>query len=225
VDKEDELIDGASVRIVGKDRTNQKIIARNDGTYYLEVVPGMDYVMMGSASGHLNQKQLLSVPPDEKSETYYVDFYLPPTDKPVVVDNIFYDFNKATLRPESKEALDELVVMLEVNPNVTIELSAHTDRKGSEAYNDDLSLRRAQSVVDYLISKGIVADRLVAAGYGKLRPKAVTKSAAEIFDFLPEGQLLTPEFIGTLDSDDQSIADQMNRRTEFMVLSTTYGLY
>jgi peptidoglycan-associated lipoprotein len=225
LNKEEELIDGAAVRIVGKDGTNQKIIARNDGTYYLEVAPGMDYVLLGSAPGYLNQKQLLSVPTDEKSETYYIDFYLPPTDKPVVVDNIFYDFNKATLRPESKEALDELVVMLEVNPNVTIELSAHTDRKGSEPYNIDLSQRRAQSVVNYLISKGIAADRLVATGYGKSRPKAVTAVVAEIFDFLPEGQLLTPEFIETLNQEDQSIADQINRRTEFMVLSTTYGLY
>jgi peptidoglycan-associated lipoprotein len=225
LDKDEELIDSASVRIVGKNGTNQKLFIRNDGTYYLEVVPGMEYVMMGSAPGFLNQKRVLTVPADEKSETYYVDFYLPPTDKPVVVDHIFYDFNKATLRPESKEALDELIAMLEDNPNVTIELSAHTDRVGSEAYNIDLSQRRAQSVVDYLIRGGIAADRLVAVGYGKSRPKTVTKAITEIFDFLPEGQLLTPEFIQTLDPSDREIADQINRRTEFMVLSTTYGLY
>jgi len=225
LDKEEEIIEDATVRIVGKDGTNQRFVARKDGTYFMEVVPGMDYVMMGSAPGYLNQKQTLSVPNDKKNETYYVDFYLPSISKPNVVDNIFYDFDKATLRPESKEALDELIAMMEDNPNVTIELSAHTDRKGSDAYNQNLSQRRAQSVVDYLIKNRVAADRLEAMGYGKTQPKEVTKNVAEIFDFLQEGQVLTEEFIGTLDKDDQEFADQINRRTEFRVLSTNYGLY
>ncbi|MDR0799578.1 MAG: OmpA family protein, partial [Dysgonamonadaceae bacterium] len=225
LDKEEELIDSATVRIVGKDGTNQRIFVRTDGTYYMEVKPGTDYVMMASAPGFLNQKQTFSVPGEMKNETYYVDFYLPPTDKPVVIDHIFYDFNKASLRLESKEALDELVTMMEDNPNITIELSAHTDRVGSDAYNVDLSQRRAQSVVDYLIRGGVASDRLVAVGYGKSQPKTVTKSEAEIFEFLPEGQVLDTEFIEKLDPSDRVIADQINRRTEFKVLTTNYGLY
>jgi peptidoglycan-associated lipoprotein len=225
LDKDEELIDDASVRIVGKNGTNQRFVVRKDGSYYMEVVPGMDYVMLGSAKGYLNQKQVLSVPDDGKSETYYVDFYLPSISKPVVIDNIFYDFDKATLRPESKEALDEVIAMLNDNPNVTIELSAHTDRKGTEAYNQNLSQRRAQSVVDYLIAHGVASDRLQAMGYGKSQPKTVTKSAAEIFEFLPEGQVLDEAFVGTLPPEDQEFADQINRRTEFKVLSTNYGLY
>jgi peptidoglycan-associated lipoprotein len=226
LDKDEEIIDSlASVRIVGKDGTDRRVFGKNDGTYTAEVTRGMDYVMMGSAPGYLNQKQTLSVPDEEKSETFYVDFYLASISKPVLIENIFYDFNKATLRPESKQALDELVALLNDNPNVTIELSAHTDRIGSDKYNIDLSQRRAQSVVDYLIKSGIEKDRLTAVGYGKSRPQTVSKKAAAKYDFLKEGQVLDSTFVDTLPPQEQAIADQLNRRTEFRVLSTNYRLY
>jgi peptidoglycan-associated lipoprotein len=209
---------------VGKDGTNQRIFVRADGTYSMEVVSGMDYVMMAGAPSYLNQKQTLNVADVEKSETFYVDFYLASMSKPVLIENIFYDFNKATLREESKKALDELIAMLEDNPNVSIELAAHTDRVGSDAYNDNLSQRRAQSVVDYLIANGIATGRLTAKGYGKSTPATVNKNLHEKHDFLPEGQALTADFIETLGPIQQAIADQINRRTEFRVLSTNYRL-
>jgi peptidoglycan-associated lipoprotein len=224
LNRDEEEIEGAAVRIVGKDGVNQRIFTKTDGTYSMEVVPGIDYVMMASAPGYLNQKQTLSVSGEEKNETYYVDFSLPSISKPVLIENIFYDFNKATLRPESKEALQALISLLEDNPNVTIELSAHTDRIGLDKYNENLSQRRAQSVVDYLIHGGIAHDRLTAKGYGKSTPKTVTKSIAEKYDFLPEGQVLDATFIETLEPVQQAIADQINRRTEFQVLSTNYKL-
>ncbi|MDL2222967.1 OmpA family protein [Bacteroidales bacterium OttesenSCG-928-M11] len=225
LNREEEEIKDARIRIVGKDGTNQQLFARSDGTYFLPVTPGVEYVMMGSAPGYLNQRQTLEVPHRDKSETFYVDFYLNSISKPEVIENIFYDFDKATLRPESKNALDTLIMMLEDNPNITIELSAHTDRKGTEEYNINLSQRRAQSVVDYLIRHGIETDRLTAVGYGKTRPQTVTKSIFERYEFLPEGQVLSVDFIETLAPEEQAIADQINRRTEFMVLSTDYGLF
>jgi len=225
LDKDEEEIDNATVRIVGKDGTDQRIFARKDGTYTAQAVAGMEYVFLGSAPGYLNQKQTLMVPLQEKSEVFYVDFYLPSISKPVLIENIFYDFDKATLRPESKEALEEIIQMLEDNPNVTIELSAHTDRKGSEEYNMNLSQRRAQSVVDYLIQGGIEKERLTAVGYGKSQPKAVTKNLASRYEFLPEEQILDEEFISTLTPEQQEIADQINRRTEFKVLRTNYKLF
>ncbi|MDR1719447.1 MAG: OmpA family protein [Dysgonamonadaceae bacterium] len=225
LDKEEEIIDEASVRIVGKDGTNLRIQVRKDGTYNSEVAPGMSYVMMAGAKGYLNQKQTLEVPPEEKSQTFYVDFSLSSISKPVLIDNIFYDFDKATLRPESKTGLDELIAMLEDNPNVTIELLSHTDRKGTEAYNQNLSQRRAQSVVDYLIEHGIEKERLTAVGYGKSVPQTVNKNTAKIYDFLPEGRLLDESFILTLTPEQQEIADQINRRTEFKVLRTNYRLF
>ena len=225
VSKDEEIIDNATVRMVGKDGTDQRLFVRKDGTYMTELVRGMEYVMLGSAPGFLNHKEILLAPDEEKDEIIYVDFYLASITKPVLIENIFYDFNRATLRPDSKEALDELIDLLNDNPNVTIELSAHTDRIGTEEYNIDLSQRRAQSVVDYLIRGGIEKDRLTATGYGKSDPKTVTKNLAGKYEFLPEGQKLDAEFIETLSPKEQEVADQINRRTEFKVLRTDYRLF
>ena len=224
-DVDEYPIEDATVRIVGKDGLNVKVPVKKDGTYRVELERDIRYVMMASARGYLNQNYELHTGPEEKNETYIVDFFLSPISKPVVIDNIFYDFDKATLRPESKKALDEMITMLNDNPNVTIELGAHTDRKGTDQYNERLAQRRAQSVVDYLIAGGIEAARLEAKGYGESVPKTINKKMAKQFDFLKEGDVLTEEFILALPPEQQEIADQINRRTEFKVLRTNYNLF
>lgn len=224
-DVDEYPIEDATVRIVGKDGLNLKVPVKKDGTYRVELERDIRYVMMASARGYLNQNYELHTGPEEKNETYIVDFFLSPISKPVVIDNIFYDFDKATLRPESKKALDEMIKMLNDNPNVTIELGAHTDRKGTDQYNERLAQRRAQSVVDYLIAGGIEAARLEAKGYGESVPKTINKKMAKQFDFLKEGDVLTEEFILALPPEQQEIADQINRRTEFKVLRTNYNLF
>ena len=224
-DVDEYPIEDATVRIVGKDGLNVKVPVKKDGTYRVELERDIRYVMMASARGYLNQNYELHTGPEEKNETYIVDFFLSPISKPVVIDNIFYDFDKATLRPESKKALDEMIKMLTDNPNVTIELGAHTDRKGTDQYNERLAQRRAQSVVDYLIAGGIEAARLEAKGYGESVPKTINKKMAKQFDFLKEGDVLTEEFILALPPEQQEIADQINRRTEFKVLRTNYNLF
>lgn len=153
-----------------------------------------------------------------------MDFFLSPISKPVVIDNIFYDFDKATLRPESKKALDEMIKMLNDNPNVTIELGAHTDRKGTDQYNERLAQRRAQSVVDYLIAGGIEAARLEAKGYGESVPKTINKKMAKQFDFLKEGDVLTEEFILARRPEQQEIADRSTaeRNSRSYVQTITY---
>lgn len=224
-DVDEYPIEDATVRIVGKDGLNVKVPVKKDGTYRVELERDIRYVMMASARGYLNQNYELHTGPEEKNETYIVDFFLSPISKPVVIDNIFYDFDKATLRPESKKALDEMIKMLNDNPNVTIELGAHTDRKGTDQYNERLAQRRAQSVVDYLIAGGIESARLEAKGYGESVPKTINKKMVKQFDFLKEGDVLTEEFILTLPPEQQEIADQINRRTEFKVLRTNYNLF
>ena len=129
------------------------------------------------------------------------------------------------LTEEEKKALDEMIKMLNDNPNVTIELGAHTDRKGSDKYNERLAQRRAQSVVDYLIAGGIAQDRLEAKGYGESVPKTINKRMAKQYDFLNEGDVLSEEFILKLSPEQQEIADQINRRTEFKVIRTNYNLF
>lgn len=225
LDKDEEPVPNAVIRIVGNDGSNQKQVARNDGSFSFPLDRGISYVMLAGAKGYLNAKQEFTSDTAEEDAEYNVDFILVPVTKPVVVDNIFYDFDKATLRPESKTALDELAQVLRDNPNVTIEMASHTDRKGSEAYNIDLSGRRAKSVIDYLISVGIAPDRLQSQGYGKSRPKTITKKLAREYPQFPEGTVLTEEYILTLPEADQEAADQINRRTEFQVLSLDYKMF
>lgn len=217
VDKDDEPVPNAVIRIVGNDGSNQKEVARDDGSFRFGLQRGVKYVMMAGAKGYLNKKVEFESDSAEEDAEYGIDFILASISKPSVVENIFYDFDKATLRAESKEALDEIAVMLEDNPNVSIEMSAHTDRKGSEEYNIALSERRAKSVVDYLVGKGINPNRLTWVGYGKSRPKTVTKRINKEFPQFEEGAELTEDFIETLSEEDQEAADQINRRTEFQV--------
>ncbi len=214
----------ALVYVVGDDGTNEKISVKGDGSFQKILKPGVKYVMLGTASGYLNVKQEISVRQSEESEDYTLQFPLPPINIPVLIDNIFYEFDKATLTAESTEALDKLVLMLNENPNITIELSAHCDYRGNDLYNQRLSQRRAESVVRYLIDHGIKKDRLTAVGYGESRPKLVRKRLAEAHPFLNEGDTLTEAFISNLKKEEQEICNSLNRRTEFRVLRTTYGL-
>lgn len=217
VDKDDEPVPNAIIRIVGNDGSNQKEVARDDGSFKFNLQRGVKYVMLAGAKGYLNQKVEFESDSAEEDAEYGIDFILASINKPSVVENIFYDFDKATLRPESKTALDEIAVMLDDNPNVSIEMGSHTDRMGSDEYNIDLSERRAKSVVDYLVEKGINPSRLTWVGYGESRPKTVTKRINKEYPQFEEGVTLDEEFIETLSEEDREAADQINRRTEFQV--------
>lgn len=214
----------AQVYMIGSDGTNLKLGVKSDGSFEKELTPGVEYMFLATCKGFLNHKEELKVVPMNDSHEYVLQFPLASITAPVLIDNIFYDFNKATLRPESQTALDELVKLLNENPNVTIELSSHCDYKGSSAYNKLLAQRRAESVVNYLVDKGIVRDRLSPVGYGKEKPKTIKKKLTEKLTWLKEGDVLTEEFIKKLDPEKQEICNQLNRRTEFIVLRTTYGL-
>jgi outer membrane protein OmpA-like peptidoglycan-associated protein len=211
--------------MVGNDGTNLKLSVRGDGSFTQEIKAGVDYVFLGTCKGFLNHQEQLRVEPVKKSEEYVLQFPLANISAPVLIENIFYDFDKATLRPESQTALDELVKLLNENPNITIELSAHTDYKGSDQYNEGLSQRRAESVVNYLIAHGIAPDRLTPKGYGEGKPKRIKRKVAERYLFLKEGDILTEDFIAQLPEEQQEQCNQLNRRTEFTVLRTTYGLF
>ena len=215
----------ALVYLVGSDGTNEKLSVKGDGSFEKQLRPGTDYIFLATCKGFLNHKEELSVKRSDESHEYVLQFPLASITAPVLIDNIFYDFDKATLRPESEKALDELVKLLNENPNVTIELSAHCDYKGSAEYNKMLSQRRAEAVVNYLTAKGIARDRLSPVGYGKEKPKTVRKKLTEKYPWLKENDVLTEDFILKLDKDKQEICNQLNRRTEFIVLRTTYGMF
>ena len=225
LDRDEEPVPNAVIRIVGNDGSNQKAVGKDDGTFQFNLQRGVKYVMMADAKGYLNGKQEFESDTLEQDAEYGVDFILAAMHKPQVVENIFYDFDKATLRPESKKALDEMAQMLKDNPHVAIEMASHTDRKGSDKYNEGLSQRRAQSVVDYLVAAGVERERLQPHGYGESRPKTVTKRIARLYPQFKEGDVLNEEFIKGLSPENQDAADQINRRTEFQVLTVEYGIF
>lgn len=215
----------AEVRLVGSDGTNERLGVRGDGSFEYIVQPDVDYIILASCNGFLNHKEEIHVDSVKASETYDLQFPLASISAPVLIDNIFYAFDKATLLPESAQALDSLVLMLNENPNITIELSAHTDYRGSNEYNKTLSQKRAESCVNYLIAHGIAADRLTPVGYGEEKPKSIRKKVAERYSWLKENDLLTEDFITKLKPKEQETANALNRRTEFRVLRTTYNMF
>lgn len=215
----------AQVTVVGNDGTYKKLPVKSDGSFTMPINTKVDYLIMASCKGFLNHKEELRVDSAKESKEYVLQFPLASITAPVLIDNIFYDFDKATLTPASTKSLDELVGLLKENPNVTIELSAHCDYKGNAEYNKRLSQRRAQSVVNYLIAHGIEKERLTPVGYGKERPKKVRKKLTEKYPWLKEGDELTQEFILKQSKEHQEICNQINRRTEFIVLRTTYNMF
>lgn len=215
----------AVVYMVGSDGTNERFGVLSDGSFERPLKPGVSYLFLATCKGYLNVRGELHADTTEAERQFVMQFPLPSITLPVLVRNVFYEFDKADLTPNSEEALNRLTAMLEDNPNVTIELSAHCDYRGGEEYNLRLSQRRAESVVKYLISKGIAPDRLTAKGYGKLQPKVVNKKLTETYPFLHEGDTLTTPYILKLPKEQQEVCNALNRRTEFRVLRTTYGLF
>lgn len=215
----------AVVYMVGNDGTNMKIGVNLEGSFEQPLAPGGKYLFLATCKGYLNYRAELTVDSlVQKEHQYVLQFPLPSISIPVLVRGVYYEFDKADLTDNSREALDRLVKVLKENPNITIELSAHCDYRGRAEYNEKLSQRRAESVVRYLTEHGIEAERLTAKGYGESQPKTVSKKMAEKYPFLHENDVLTEEFILKLQPEQQEVCNLLNRRTEFRVLRTTYGL-
>lgn len=215
----------AKLRLVGSDGTNSKVSARRDGTYKIKLKKDVKYVMLVTARGYLNAKEQWNTLNLKDSKTYTMDFTLNPISRPVKMENIFYEFGRWEITKASEEELLRLVKLLNDNPNITIELSAHTDMKGTDEFNNDLSQKRAQSCCDFLLKQGIEAERLTPVGYGKTKPMIVDKALNKQYPWLPIDQVLNETYILALPADKQEICNQINRRTEFKVIKTTYKLY
>ena len=224
-DEEGNALSDAQLRIVGSDGTNSKVNAHRDGTYKIKLNREVKYAMLATARGHLNAKEKWDTKGLKDSKTYTVDFALSPISRPVTMENIFYEFGRWELTKASEAELQKLVKLLNDNPNITIELSAHTDLVGNEAFNQELSQKRAQSCCDFLVAHGIEKERLTPVGYGKTKPVVADKALNKKYPFIPVEQALDEAFILSLPSDKQDICNQINRRTEFKVVKTTYKLY
>ena len=214
----------AVVYMVGDDGTNEKLNLQLDGSFNIEVKAGVRYLFMATCEGYMNVNRMLRMGSYMVSHEDTLQFPLPSVKVPVLVHNVFYEFNKARITPESVPALEGLVNLLKQNPSIAIELSSHCDYRGSQEYNLKLSQQRAEAVVNFLTSHGIPKERVIAKGYGKLKPKVITAKFAEKYPFLKAGTELTEEFIKTLSPSQQDTCNALNRRTEFTVTKTTFGL-
>ena len=222
-EKTGTAITGSVVQLIASDGSNLQAETGTGGDFKFALKADVDYIFLASKRGYLNGKEKETTKGQDKSREFMVSILLTAIDKPIELPNILYDFGKWDLRPESMVSLDKLVETLIDNPNVTIELMSHTDSRDTEEYNQTLSQKRAQVVVQYLIDKGIAAERLEAKGYGESTPKVVDALSAGQNSFLKTGTTLSEQYINTLANDEQKeIAHQINRRTEFKVLRTDY---
>ncbi len=222
-DRDGSPVAGAVVQLIASDGSNLQAETGTGGDFRFSLKPEVDYIFLASNKGFLNGKEKETTRSQEKSRDYMVTILLTAIDEPIELPNIFYDFGKWDLRPESMVSLDKLVETLNDNPNVTIELMSHTDSRDTEEYNLDLSQKRAQSVVSYLIEKGIEPERLSPKGYGESEPKVVDQLTNSQYPFLKSGTVLSEQYINGLATEEQKeIAHQINRRTEFRVLRTDY---
>ena len=224
--KEDnEPVAGVTVSLKGDDgsevvRTTDaegKLVFEEEGIKRF-ILKETSYNLEVSKDEYLAATNTISTKGEEKSKRFLEEVFLQPVvnevGEAIVIDfpEVQYAYDKWDLlvdaRINSKDSLDYLFATLTQNPNIVIELQAHTDCRGSSRYNKDLSQKRAQSCVDYLISKGIPADRMVPVGYGESTPRAEGLECKSI------------DKMGT--KEEQEAAHQRNRRTQFRVLSSDY---
>jgi peptidoglycan-associated lipoprotein len=220
-------IEGATVSMTGSDGSTLEAVTGKDGKFSFALAAETSYAFISSKDDYFKGTANETTKGLTESKVLQVRIPMQLIKKEVAfeVENIFYDLDKASLRPESMVSLDKLVEFLQFNTNITIELGAHTDFRGSDKYNLDLSQRRAQSVVDYLTQKGINIKRLVAKGYGETTPRVITEKLAKLHPEFKVGDLLDMNYINALSTDAvKEEAHQINRRTEFKVLATDYKI-
>jgi peptidoglycan-associated lipoprotein len=222
IDEAQTPVADAVVRLVSNNGLNTKVQTKKDGTYRIRIDKDIECVLLATSRGFLNKGARISTVGAKQSKVFTQNFVLQTIFKPIQIENIFYEFGKWDLTPASEAGLQSLVKILNDNPTITIELSAHTDFVGDNESNKILSAKRAQSVVDYLIAAGIQPNRLTAVGYGEEKPFVVDVQTAQKLTYLKENDVLSEDYILKLTPTQQQEVNQINRRTEFRVLKTSY---
>jgi peptidoglycan-associated lipoprotein len=205
----------------------------NGNRYEFPLALDMPYKIVVSKEGYHPDSTTITTANLKENKTFEHRFYLkakpvpPPVpeydtitqEKPIVLENILYDFDKDVIKPESEPDLQVVYELMTEYPDMVIELGSHTDNRGNDAYNKDLSQRRAESARRWLMRKGIARERINAVGYGESVPQTMTAKVAAENNFLKEGDVLTPEYIEKLASEEQKeAAHALNRRTEFKIV-------
>lgn len=231
-EKSMQLVENAKVRIVGSDGSEFETYSNKQGFYRFDtkqIKRNVVYKMYVSKVDYFSIEGSESTCGYNTDKDIVHDFRIEPVPKqPVVLPEIRYDLAKWDLKEEFMDSLMDLYLVMVNNPNVVVELRAHTDcRPFLGLTNDTLSQRRAQSVVDYLISRGIEPERLVAKGYAERVPRTLDRNMTIRIDGKPysfaEGTTLECDYINHMnDKGRQEAAHQLNRRLEFLILRTDY---
>lgn len=221
--KTEQIISDVKIDIVGSDGSLMTAISDNSGRYIFDedyIKENVSYTLEVSKEGYLTNTFTESTIGVKESVNLIQDIVLEPTVKEIIIPRIEYDYNSAKLRPKSKEALDALIVVLKKNPNVVIKLRSHTDSRAGDQFNMELSQRRAQICVDYMVAKGIEPKRLIASGMGETEPFVMDVKDGK----LRIGAILSPDFIENKlrRKKDKEKAHQYNRRTDFKVVLDSF---
>lgn len=221
-----QFVEGADVKITSSDGTKYTTKSSNQGTFMFtnsQIKHNKTYILTINKKNYFLFTDTISTEGFETSQDFNKDYLISVIpDNPVVLPDILYDLAKWELQPQFEDSLKGLIEMLQVNPNITIELGSHTDNRDSHESNDILSQKRAQSVCDFLVIRGIDPYRLTAKGYGERAPRTLQKNYTYKGFTLNSGTTLTEEYIKSLPKDVQEFAHQLNRRTEFRVISKDY---
>jgi peptidoglycan-associated lipoprotein len=205
-----EILPNTKVSLMDPDGdVMQDFVTGNDGKFLFRVYENENYTLLGETDGFITKRQSYttigkSVPMESLKElvtNITLDTIMvlerKERNKIFVLENIYFGYDSANIRPDAAKELDKLVTLLNDNSDLKIEMGSHTDSVASDAYNIQLSQRRAESTVNYLIQNGIDPNRLVAKGYGESKPIARNTN--------PDGS-------------DNPVGRQRNRRTEFKIL-------
>ncbi|MBS4012985.1 MAG: OmpA family protein [Bacteroidetes bacterium] len=223
-----EPIDDVTVQMIGSDGTIVQSETDKQGRFLFDknqVRQDTRYDILISKEKYFSARGQETTVGISRSRDFVNDFYLAPIpQKPIELPQILYEFASFELKPQYQDSLRGLIQTLQDNPKLIIELASHTDSRGTHDYNDTLSQKRAQTVVEFLVSNGIDKDRLVAKGYGKRVPRKIEKVIERDGFTFEEGTELTEKYISSLPTEKQrDVANQLNRRTEFRVLSEDYS--
>ena len=220
--KTKKIISGAMIKIIGSDGSSSQTFTDNSGRYTFDnniINENISYDLTVSSEGYLSTNLSQSTIGVKESVNFVQDISLEATLKEIILPKIEYDYNSADLRMKSKEALDALIIVLIENPNVVIQLRSHTDNRAGDDFNMELSQRRAQICVDYMVAKNIEPKRLVAIGMGENEPYVMDVKDGR----LKPGMILNEEFIQQLKrKKDVEKAHQYNRRTDFKVVLDSF---
>jgi peptidoglycan-associated lipoprotein len=216
------LVESTVLLVQGKDTISTK--TDQNGEYKFDnkvLTQNLEYDIVARNTAYFSQKQSISTIGLKDDHQWKIDFNMVPIpETPIVLPQILYALDSWELLPQYQDSLLNLVVILNDNPDIRIELRSHTDSRATDKYNDELSQKRAQTVVDFLIVKGIDANRLQAKGLGKRSPRITETDFSSGELSIPAGTTLDDSYLISLKKPEwQEIVHQLNRRTEFSVIS------